>query len=84
MKKRTKLTKIDVNTICEMQRKIDAYESYLIGLSGLAQRENPSRYIVLLGGTDLDRIVNQCWNNIEEMKRRLQRYEELYGKGGEV
>ena len=29
MKKRTKLTKADVNTICEMQRKIDFYERFI-------------------------------------------------------
>ena len=29
MKKRTKLTKVDVNTICEMQRKIDFYERFI-------------------------------------------------------
>jgi hypothetical protein len=80
MKKKSKLTRTDVNAICELQRKIDAYESYIIGLCGLAQHHNPFKRVIVLRDTELDNLVNQCWNDIEEMKDRLQRYEKLYGK----
>lgn len=35
MKKRTKLTKADVNTICEMQRKIDFYERFITEIAAM-------------------------------------------------
>ena len=69
--KKSRLTKTDVNTICEMQRKIDAYESYIKGLFGLAQREKPTERLVFLCGTDLDDEVNHCWRYIKEMKKEL-------------
>ena len=70
-KNKSRLTRTDVNTICEMQRKIDAYESYIKGLFGLAQRENPTERLVFLCGTDFDDEVNQCWRYIKEMKKEL-------------
>ena len=70
-KNKSRLTKTDVNTICEMQRTIDAYESYIKGLFGLAQRENPTERLVFLCGTDLDNEVNHCWRYIKEMKKEL-------------
>ena len=80
MKKKSRLTRTDVNAICELQRKIDAYESYIIGLHGLFQRRGSTKWVILQRGTELDDLVNQCWNDIEEMKSRLQRYEKLYGE----
>lgn len=77
-KKRNKsrLTKTDVNTICEMQKKIDAYESYLSGLwvHSLKGRDT-TNYVVLMIGTDLDNLVNETWNNIRVMKEKLEKYE---------
>ena len=71
-KNKSRLTKTDINTICEMQRKIDAYESYIIGLCGLIQRWNDNtRYIVLIQDTPMDDWVNQAFNELEEMKKEL-------------
>ena len=60
-KKRNKsrLCKKDVDTICQMQRTIDSYESYLTGLMYLAMHgKEESKPIVLLHGTDMDPVVN--------------------------
>ena len=72
-KKRSKsrLTKTDINTICEMQRLIDAYESYIIGLVGFVNRNKPNHYVVLLRGTEMDDFVNKIWNDIKKMKEEL-------------
>ena len=58
---RSRLTRTDVNTICEMQRKIDAYESYIIGLCGLIQHRGKVQRLVVLTDTPMDGIVNQAW-----------------------
>ena len=72
-KKKSRLTKTDVNAICEMQRKIDAYENYIIGLCGLVQKKyNPNKcYVIPLSGTPLDDLVSNTWNTIKEMKKEL-------------
>lgn len=74
-KEKSRLTKTDVNAICEMQRKIDAYENYIMGLFGLTQRKyNPNKiFVIPLAGTDLDDCVNTTWNRIKEMKEELDR-----------
>lgn len=63
---KSRLTKTDVNTICEMQRKIDVYEEYIIGLCGLIQHRGKMQYVVLLRGTDMDSAVNQAWNEYQK------------------
>lgn len=75
MKRRNKsrLTKTDVNTICEMQKKIDAYESYIIGIGGLVQQRDVENYklVIPLCDTPIDDIVNSTWKGIQDMKRKL-------------
>lgn len=72
-KKRNKsrLTKTDVNAICELQRKVDAYEEYIMGLVGLIQHRGETKYIVLERGYEMDEWVNTAWNaymkQVEEM-----------------
>jgi len=67
-KRKSRFTKTDVNTICEMQRKIDAYEDYIIAIGGLAKHRNTNKhYLCLLKGTDMDDWMNTTWNNIQEL-----------------
>lgn len=74
-KKKSRLTKTDVNAICEMQRKIDAYENYIAGICGLVQSKyNPNKiFVITLSETPLDELVNTAWIQIQEMKEELDR-----------
>ena len=73
-KNKSHLTKTDINTICEMQRKIDAYESYIIGLSGLVGRDDRKDYIVVMQGTPMDDLVNIMDRKIKELNKELNEY----------
>ena len=73
-RKRSRLTKTDVSAICEMQRNIYAYESYIIALAGFSRSPNtPNKYVVCKMGTDMDDWVLTAWNNIEKMKEELEK-----------
>lgn len=78
-KNKSRLTKTDVNTICEMQKKIVAYENYIYAMCGMIQhRENlKSEPILLLNDTPMDDCMNISWNGLREMKKELL---ELKGK----
>lgn len=62
-RKSSRLTKTGINAICEMQRKIDAYEGYIIGLCGLIQHRGEGRPVVLLRDTPMDEWVCHAWND---------------------
>lgn len=67
-RKKSRFTKTDVNTICEMQRKIDAYEDFILALSGLVQRRDSNmRYVAILKDTEMDEWMTLIWKNCEEM-----------------
>lgn len=72
-KNKSRLTKIDVNTICEMQKKIVAYENYIYAMCCMIQhRENlKSEPILLLNDTPLDECMTISWNGLREMKKGL-------------
>ena len=73
-KKKSRLTKTDVSTICEMQRKIDAYENYIIAILGMIRhRESRAEPILLEFGTPMDDWMNTAWNGLIEMKEELRR-----------
>ena len=74
-RKKSRFTKTDVNTICEMQKKIDAYESYIMGLAGFSSptKTTEKNYVILLHNTDMDDWVQQAWENIETMKYVCER-----------
>lgn len=76
-KKRNKsrFTNADVNTICEMQRKIDAYESYIIGLCGLIQSRGRRNYISIERGTEMDDWVREAWNTYLRQSGGLEKTE---------
>lgn len=77
-RKNSRFTKTDVNTICEMQRKIDAYECYILGLVGHTSLNTSTKdYMVPLRGTEMDERVNVAWRNITKMKEKLE--EAIYG-----
>lgn len=73
-KNKSRLAKTDINTICEMQRKIDAYESYIIGMSGLIGRDDRKDYIVVMQGTPMDDLVNIMDRKIKELNKELNEY----------
>lgn len=77
-KNKSRLTKTDVNTICEMQKKIDAYENYIVAMSGMIQRRDALiEPVLLLNDTPMDGWMNMSWNGLREMKKELI---ELKGK----
>ena len=67
-KKKSRFTKADVNTICEMQRTICAYEDYIIAISGMIQWKNRNKeYICTLKGTELDELMNITWKRCQKL-----------------
>lgn len=71
-RKRSRLTKTDVNTICEMQRKITVYENYIVAMSGMIQRRDEMiEPVLLLNDTPMDEWMNTAWGELREMKKEL-------------
>ena len=71
-KNKSRLTKTDVNTICEMQRKITVYENYIVAMSGMIQNRNALiEPVVLLNDTPMDEWMNTAWIELREMKKEL-------------
>lgn len=72
-KNKSRLTKTDVNTICEMQKKIDAYENYICAMCGMIQHREDLKFkpILLLNDTPMDDWMNISWNGLQEMKKEL-------------
>ena len=78
-RKRSRLTKTDVNTICEMQRKITVYENYIVAMAGMIQRRDALiEPVLLLNDTPMDEWMNTAWGELREMKKELL---ELKGNG---
>ena len=72
MKKRnrkSRFTKTDVNALCEMQRKIDAYENFIIAICGVTQWKDKrtERFVLIRRGTDLDEWMDMAWKNIHQL-----------------
>ena len=75
-RKRSRLTKTDVNTICEMQRKITVYENYIVAMSGMIQRRDEMiEPVLLLNDTPMDEWMNTAWRELREMKKELLKLE---------
>lgn len=72
-KNKSRLTKKDVNTICEMQRKIIVYENYICAMCGMIQHREDLKFkpILLLNDTPMDDWMNMSWNGLQEMKKEL-------------
>ena len=72
-KNKSRLTRTDVNTICEMQRKIDAYENYIISICGMIQHKDDLKFrpILIECDTPMDAWMNISWVKIQEMKKEL-------------
>lgn len=71
-RKKSRLTKTDVNTICEMQRKITAYENYIVAMCAMIQnRDILNEPALLLDDTPMDEWMNTAWNGLREMKKEL-------------
>lgn len=68
---KSRLTKADVNVICEMQRKIDAYEDFIIGICGLIQHRGKEKYLCLLKGTLMDDCMSTAWKTYQEQASEL-------------
>lgn len=76
-RKRSRLTRTDVSTICEMQRKICAYENYLVGLCKLIQHRGELQRAVILCDTPMDDFVNTAWNTYKNQSKELK-HESIY------
>lgn len=71
-REKSRLTKTDVNTICEMQRKITAYENYIVAMSEMIRhKDNMSEPVLLLNDTPMDDFMNDAWRGLREMKKEL-------------
>ena len=72
-KNKSRLTKTDVNTICEMQKKIDTYENYICAMCGIIQHREDLKFhpILVLNNTPMDDWMNIAWNGLQEMKKEL-------------
>lgn len=76
-KKKSRFTKTDVNTICEMQRKICAYEDYIIAISGMIQWKNRNKeYICPVKETELDELMNITWKRCQKLIGNQRKEEE--------
>ena len=85
-RKKSRFTKTDVNTICELQRKIDIYESYILALVGHSSPKRDTRqYVVCIMGTKMDEWVSMAWENITKLKEKYREYESKYNiEDGEI
>lgn len=80
-KNKSRLCKKDVDTICQMQRTIDSYESYLTGLMYFAMHgKEGSKPIVLLHGTEMDPAVNITYENINRLHDTIKQQQEIIEK----
>lgn len=82
-KKRNKsrLCKKDVDTICQMQRTIDSYESYLAGLMYFAMHgKEGGKPLVILHGTDMDDVVSSAYENIHCLHDTIEQQQETIEK----
>jgi hypothetical protein len=75
-KKKSRLTRTDVNAICEMARKIYAYEDYILCIFGHTQKGRNARHI-LMRGTEMDGWVDDAVIRIDKYMDRIK---ELEGK----
>jgi len=72
-KNKSRLTKTDVNAICEMQKKISSYENFIFAMFDMIQHRPDLRFepILMLTGTPMDDWMSQSWVNLREMKKEL-------------
>lgn len=56
----------DISTICEMQHRIDAYQTYITMLSTMVREEDPEARC-LLYGTPLDGLMGELWKEVRRM-----------------
>ena len=72
-KNKSRLTKTDVNAICELQRKVDTYESYIMCLvSSIQHKFEPDyRLGIIIRDDDMAKWVNQGWQQLREIKKEL-------------
>ena len=69
---KSRLTKTDVGAICEMQRKITAYENYIVAMCAMIQnRDILNEPALLLNDTPMDCWMNESWRGLREMKKDL-------------
>lgn len=66
-KNKSRLTKTDVNAICELQRKVDAYELYLQSIVIHLCSKEPYRGVPIQG-TPMDETMKMIWRKIEFTK----------------
>ena len=71
--KKSRFTKTDVNKICELQRTIDTYENYIMGMYGLVTSKNV-KIGVVLRDTVLDDFVNGTFIEFRKLQEEHDKY----------
>ena len=66
-KNKSRLTKTDVNAICELQRKVDAYELYLQCIVFLLCSKEPYGGVPIQN-TPMDDTMQMIWHKIQFAK----------------
>ena len=65
--KKSRFTKSDVNAICMMQRKIDAYESYLFAINRMLHSSGDKILPIVLMNTDMDMIARDSYQTAKHL-----------------
>jgi len=66
--KKSRFTKSDVNAICMMQRKIDAYESYLFAINRMLHSSGDKILPIVLMNTDMDTIARDSYKIAKKLR----------------
>ena len=75
-KNKSRLTKTDVDSICQLQRKVDAYEMYLQRIMNCVCTERQITDIVLMH-TPMDDVVQMIYSRIRLMKEKAGSLKEV-------
>ena len=66
--KKSRFTKSDVNAICMMQRKIDAYENYLFAINRMLHSSGDKILPIVLMNTDMDIIARDSYKIAKKLR----------------
>lgn len=66
--KKSRFTKSDVNAICIMQRKIDAYENYLFAINRMLHSSGDKILPIVLMHTDMDMIARDSYQTAKKLR----------------
>ena len=64
---------VDIDKICELQHKVDAYEVYLTILTSYIMTDDKIDADLILCDTPMDRFIEEAWPKLQEMKKKLSK-----------